>query len=110
MEFIHQKYRFIIVAVILMGFFCAAFLSRPATLAESSDALTASVEKRDFAVLVKAAGELDALRSTVISSQVKGDRGKIIYIVEDGKKVDANDVLVIRWGFGSPSIPEIPWS
>ena len=94
MEFIHQKYRFIIVVVILLGFFCAAFLSRPAALTESSEALTVSVDRRDFAVLVKATGELDALRSTVISSQVKGDRGKIIYVVEDGKKVDANDVLV----------------
>jgi HlyD family secretion protein len=54
---------------------------------------TARVSKQDFSVIVRTVGELDAARSTVVSSQVRGDKGKIIYLIEDGSRVQENDVL-----------------
>ena len=54
----------------------------------------APVTRCDLRVVVRAIGELDALRSTVISSGVRGDCGKIIYLVEDGKRVEKGDILL----------------
>ena len=56
--------------------------------------LTVKAEKRGFSVSVEAVGELDAARSTVLFSQVRGDRGKIVFIINDGTKVKKGDVLV----------------
>lgn len=44
--------------------------------------------------MVEAVGELDASRSTVLFSQIRGDRGKIVSIIFDGTKVKEGDVLV----------------
>ena len=39
-------------------------------------------------------GELDAARTHVVNSTIKGDKGKIIYLVEDGAGVEKDEVLV----------------
>lgn len=59
-----------------------------------SDLTLAKAEKRDFEVTVKAVGELEAARSTVIASAIKGDLGKIIYIIPDGVNVKPGDVIL----------------
>ena len=56
--------------------------------------LLAEATKRDFSITVEAVGELDAARSTVLISQIRGDRGKIVSMVSDGAKVKVGDVLV----------------
>jgi len=56
--------------------------------------LSVKVLKKSFPVLVKAVGELDAARSTVLFSQIRGDRGKIVSIIFDGTRVKKGDVLV----------------
>lgn len=61
---------------------------------EDSPILLAEATKRSFSVVVEAVGELDAARSTVLLSQISGDRGKIIYLIGEGTKVRRNDVLV----------------
>ena len=48
----------------------------------------------DFRVVVHTVGHLDAARSTVITSRIRGDRGKIIQIVDSGTRVKKGDVLV----------------
>lgn len=60
----------------------------------SDDIPTAKVERKSFDVDIKTVGELEAARSTIIASSVRGDLGKIIYIVQDGINVKPNDVLV----------------
>lgn len=52
------------------------------------------VRRDSFQVRVSAIGTLDAAHSQVIRSEVMGDRGKIIYLVEDGIAVKAGDILV----------------
>jgi HlyD family secretion protein len=54
---------------------------------------TVSVARASFEVRVETLGVLDAARSNQVSSTVRGDRGKLVYIVEDGASVKAGDVL-----------------
>ncbi len=67
------------------------------TLSEKTEAkqvLTVSVERGSFDVDVRTVGTLEARRSTTIASEVKGDLGKIIEILPDGKSVKKGDLLV----------------
>jgi HlyD family secretion protein len=54
----------------------------------------AQVERRDFTIRVNTVGVLDAARSHVVSSAIRGDKGKIIYLIPDGSRVSRGDVLV----------------
>ena len=56
--------------------------------------LTAQAAKRSFAVTVETVGELDAARSKMLCSEIRGDRAKIIFLIEDGSRVKKGDVLV----------------
>lgn len=49
---------------------------------------------RDFDIEVRTVGVLDAARSHMVSSSVRGDKGKIIYLIDDGSHVKKGDVLV----------------
>lgn len=54
----------------------------------------AYVERKNFNVDIKVVGELEAARSTIIASSIKGDLGKIIYLITDGVYVKPGDLLV----------------
>ena len=49
---------------------------------------------RSFEVRVNTLGVLDTARSRMVSSSIRGDRGKIIWLVEEGAQVKQGDVLV----------------
>ena len=53
-----------------------------------------AVEKGSFEIRVDTVGVLDAGRGFQVASQMRGDRGKLIQLVEDGARVAANDVLL----------------
>lgn len=55
---------------------------------------TEKVERMDFNVVVETIGSLDAARSTVVSSVIGGDKGTIIWLVDEGKRVEVGDQLV----------------
>ncbi len=82
----------LIAAVILLIFFVHRYWGADTDKAE--DILTAEVIRTDMVVEVRTVGELDAAQSVILSSSVRGDRGKIIELVEDGKQVEAGEVLV----------------
>jgi HlyD family secretion protein len=50
--------------------------------------------KMSFEVRVNTLGELEAARSIIISSELRGNQGKIIYIAENGASVNTGDILV----------------
>jgi HlyD family secretion protein len=50
--------------------------------------------KRTIKVEVKTIGELQSARSIAIASTIKGDQGKIIYLISDGVYVQPGEVLV----------------
>ena len=54
----------------------------------------AIVRRESFEIKVDTVGTLDVASSQVVCSQVKGDKGKIIYLVEEGTSVNAEDILV----------------
>ncbi|MDH4318302.1 MAG: efflux RND transporter periplasmic adaptor subunit [Desulfobulbaceae bacterium] len=55
---------------------------------------TARVEPINFKVEIDTVGTLDADRSHTITSPIRGDKGKIIYLIKDGQKVVKDEVLV----------------
>lgn len=61
---------------------------------QDATVISVAAEKKSFSVVVDAIGELDAARSTVLFSQIRGDRGKIVSIIFDGTRVKKDDVLV----------------
>jgi HlyD family secretion protein len=61
---------------------------------QNATVISVAVAKKSFSVVVDAIGELDAARSTVLFSQIRGDRGKIVSIISDGSRVKKGDVLV----------------
>lgn len=67
-----------------------------ATLGEPDAPLrqVATVTKTSFDVRVETVGVLDAVRAFQIVSTLRGDKGKIVSIIDDGVQVKANDVLV----------------
>ncbi len=91
--FSNQKTRLILAAVIMATGLLAwrALRHDPAAPAP---VLTARVETGDIVVEVRTVGELDAADSLVISSTVRGDRGKIIEMIDDGASVETGDILI----------------
>ena len=55
---------------------------------------TATAELMSFEVKVNTVGVLDAERSHVVSSTIKGDKGKILYLADDGTTVNKGDILI----------------
>lgn len=51
-------------------------------------------ERKSFQIEIKTIGEIEASRSTTVSSAIRGDLGKILYLVEDGKTVQPGEILV----------------
>lgn len=68
------------------------YIPQPAS--EPYKLLTALCGRRDFTVVINTVGRLDAARSTVILSEIRGDRGKIIYLAKSGTSVKKGDVLI----------------
>ncbi|MEA1947877.1 MAG: HlyD family secretion protein [Thermodesulfobacteriota bacterium] len=66
--------------------------SRPASAIRDSQLVR--VASGDFDINVKTVGVLDAARTHMVSSTIRGDKGKIIFLVEDGSIVTKDEVLV----------------
>jgi HlyD family secretion protein len=59
-----------------------------------AEAQLVQVEKGDLDIQVQTVGVLDAARTHMVSSAIRGDKGKIISLVEDGSLVAKDDILV----------------
>lgn len=88
----NMKYTIIIVMLFILGVASRHFVRTDA--AEDSDFALFTLREHDFSIEIKTIGTLDAARSHMISSQLQGDKGKIIYLVNDGEAVKSGDVLV----------------
>ncbi len=85
------KYSVFISGVFILGLFTLGFeTSRTKDLNNEQVAI---VERRDFDIKVNTIGVLDTARSRMIASAVRGDKGKIVYLINDGAKVGEGDVL-----------------
>jgi len=81
----------ITLAGLLLLIFVWSLFSRPV---DSTARNFSAVRKSDFELRVDAIGILDAVRSEVFTSAMRGDNGKILQIAEDGTRVEKGDFLV----------------
>lgn len=93
----NRKYRngAFYIAVALVGL-TAVLLSRcfTAPINAIGDSQVARVQRGDLDIDVQTVGVLDAARTHMVSSAIRGDKGKIIFLVEDGALVSKDDILV----------------
>jgi len=73
-------------------YFLGGRTSGPAT--ENKSISTDIALKRSFDVEVRSVGELEASRSNMISSSLRGDQGKIIQLIADGTYVKPGELLI----------------
>lgn len=87
-----------LVALALASTGVVSWLRIPSSAASEAmaidDGRLTRVERRSFDVRVQLVGELQPVRSTTLSSQIASDRGKIVYLIDDGAEVSEGDVLV----------------
>lgn len=86
--------RAVLLAAPLLAAGAILALARGGGAADDAGPLTATASLRDLEVSVHTIGRLEAVRATVVSSAVRGEKGKIIWIVADGVRVRQGDVLV----------------
>jgi len=85
-----KKYLIPLVCIALIGLAVATIVS--SNHSERYPRLT-TVISGSFDITVNTVGVLDAARSHMVSSTIRGDRGKIIYLVNDGTQVQKDDIL-----------------
>lgn len=82
--------------VLSAAVFTALIISR--CFSQSSDAVpdiqTVKVSSGDLHIDLTTIGTLDAARTHMVSSAIRGDRGKIIFLAEEGSIVAKDDILV----------------
>ncbi len=66
---------------------------RPGVQTEESEIKFAKAKTGNFEIRLRTIGQLEAEKATYIGSQIKGNDGKLIYIIEDGAAVEKGDVL-----------------
>jgi len=95
-----SKYFVVILCASVIGLLSAWFLvptlqrGNEGFSLENTDIPTAEVSLGSFDITVNMIGVLDAARSHILSSAIKGDKGKIIYLIDDGTSVNQGDILV----------------
>lgn len=87
-----KKISFIIFLLTTSVISCGYFLSSPSK--DNPLSLFSPAQKRTFSITVHAIGELEAAKSTIISSLLGGEQTKVTYIAEDGATVQKGDLLV----------------
>lgn len=95
MNIMGQRHKLVIclgLAVALLTVVLARLWSQPS--AALPETRLVPVEKGKLDISVNMIGELDAARTHIVSSTLKGDKGKIIYLVDEGSAVNTGDVLV----------------
>lgn len=86
-----KKYFFLSAVVLVIVLIFVKFVMSKADI---QDLPLETVSLRTFDIKVNTVGMLDAERAHMVSSTIKGDKGKIIYIIDDGTMVKAGDVLL----------------
>ncbi len=95
MELIRYRNSAIYVAVLLvalMTIMLSIYFIQPSNAIRDSHLV--QVVRGDLEINVQTVGVLDAARTYMVSSAIRGDKGKIIFLVEDGALVAKDDVLV----------------
>lgn len=91
MNMIKSKWPYLLLLLLLL----LAYVIWPSSSKNNThDIATEVIALRSFDIEVRSVGELDASRSTMIMSPIRGDQGKIISLITDGTYVKPGDLLV----------------
>ncbi len=82
----------IILLVIIAG--GGFYLYSEKTTISDRNQLVATTTYQDLLVELNVVGVLDAAKSHMISSELRGTQGKIIFLINDGEKVTKGDLLI----------------
>ena len=86
-----KKYSILAFCLLMLGLFLVRFVK---TTSGNLDFQLVTVSASSFDIRVNSVGVLDTARSHTISSPLGGDKGKIVYLIDDGTWVKKDDVLV----------------
>ncbi len=89
-----SKSQLIVASISLSVILCFIFFSTRSSKSYDNSTITDSAITRSFNIEVRTVGELEASKSTLIMSPIRGESGKIIDIIADGTTVKADDLLV----------------
>lgn len=82
-----------IIGLACLGIGTYPFIRKPETHT-SYQIPVVQVQVRSFNIAVHTVGELEAAQSTSISSSIRGDQGKLIWLIADGAYVKPGDLLI----------------
>jgi HlyD family secretion protein len=90
-----RKLKFFIIPFSLLAILLLMAVPRDHALSKSDgQLLSALVQKGELVVSVHTVGVLDAAKSHMVTSSIRGNKGKIISLVADGSWVEEGEVLV----------------
>lgn len=84
----------ILPSFLLVLLLVAAVFHNPAQSEPDGELLSVRVQRGELVVSIHTVGVLDAAKSHMVSSSIRGNKGKIISLVTDGSWVKKGDVLV----------------
>ncbi len=88
------KARYILLLLPVLLFILLLGTNKPGQSQGDGELLVAQVQSGDLNVSIHTVGRLDAAKSHMLSSKIRGNDGKIIFLVRDGSWVEKGDVLV----------------
>jgi HlyD family secretion protein len=80
---------FLIVGIVAVSYFFSGGATTP-----KQNQLVTSVQRQDLTVELNVIGVLDAAQAHMISAELRGSQGKIIYLIDDGTLVSKGDLLI----------------
>ena len=87
----------ILIPLLLVLLACVGSFIIPQQNANSEaegELLVTTVQRGDIAISIHTVGVIDAAKSHMVSSDIRGNKGKIISLISDGSWVEMGDVLV----------------
>ncbi|MDX8388979.1 MAG: HlyD family efflux transporter periplasmic adaptor subunit [Mariprofundaceae bacterium] len=86
--------RYIVAAAITVLLFFTLFYIDLIKPADTVALQYITVQKQNFDITVHTIGELDTVRSYMVTSEIQGNKGKIVFLAKDGSSVNKGEVLV----------------
>lgn len=91
---VNLKYLTLIVFLSLLCFGIVLMPQQNALSEADGDLLVSTVRRGNLEIAIHTVGVIDAAKSHMVSSDIRGNKGKIISLIKDGSWVEKNDVLV----------------
>lgn len=88
---VSKKYTVLVLLTLLLILALARFVMPGSRVSELP---LATVSRTALEIKVNSVGALDAERAHMVSSTIKGDKGKVVYLIDDGTMVKSGDMLV----------------